>query len=645
MANLHNMINFTERISQLQLLSDNYEIVRKFINTIHESVIIIDREGKIIDWNIISEEYIGITKQKAIGSEFLDIFKNISRSIERHTDIIEDIEDHIRNFTAKKNHVKEKYYNLPYRKSDGELIFVRTLLMEIVLSGKSSLLILSREVENKPKTNGKSAEINKLLNQIFDNEAIGIAICNADGKFINANNKLLSMLEYNLDEITCLSTFDISHKDEIENDSAILNKAIQKRLKKFTLEKRLYKKNQEVIWVKINSILNWTPKNELESVVCFVEDITLSRKVEEALKESEKKYRFIAEKASDIIYSISLDSSITFYNRVVEQIFDISVEELQRHKYDHFMSMADKNYANELHQERLKGLKSPIFRHKFITPSGKVVYLEFSVAPLFDDNNKVIGSLGIARDVTGKVIAEQELKQKNIELENLVKTKDKFLSVIAHDLKSPFNTLIGFSNVLLDNYNLLNDSDKQKYIQIINSSANSGYDLLKNLLDWSRSQSNQIKYMPRQVEIGSLINNSIQSLKHSAAIKDIELVFDETKEFSIETDEMMFNTVFRNLLTNAIKFSNINSQIITSIEETKKSFVIHVSDFGIGLNEDEQLTLFKDANVVSKEGTSHEPGTGLGLLICKEFLTIMGGTIYVDSEFGKGSTFSFTLPK
>jgi PAS domain S-box-containing protein len=639
------MINFTERISQLQLLSENYEMLKKFINTIHESIIIIDIEGKITDWNIISEDFLGITKQKAIGSEFLDIFKNISHSIERHTDIIMDIEDHIRNFTAKKNHVEEKYFNLPYRKPDGELIFVRTLLLEIVLSGKSSLLILSKEVENKPKTNGKSAEINKLLNQIFDNEAIGIAICNPNGKFINANNKLLSMLEYNLDEITCLSTYDISHNDEIENDSVILNKAIQTRLKKFTLEKRLYKKNQEVIWVKINSILNWTPKNELESFVCFIEDITLSRKVEEALKESEKKYRFIAEKASDIIYSISLDSSITFYNRVVEQIFDISVEELQRHKYDHFMSMADRDYANELHQERLKGLKSPIFRHKFITPSGKTVYLEFSVAPLFDDNNKVIGSLGIARDVTGKVIAEQELKQKNIELENLVKTKDKFLSVIAHDLKSPFNTLIGFSNVLLDNYNLLNDSDKQKYIQIINSSANSGYDLLKNLLDWSRSQSNQIKFMPRRVEIGNLINNSIQSLKHSAAIKDIELVFDETKEFFIETDEMIFNTVIRNLLTNAIKFSNINSQIITSIEEVKKSVIIHVRDFGIGLNENEQLTLFKSASVVSKEGTSHEPGTGLGLLICKEFLTIMGGTINVYSELGKGSTFSFTLPK
>ncbi|MGE0090283.1 MAG: PAS domain S-box protein [Bacteroidales bacterium] len=639
------MINFTERISQLQLLSENYEIVRKFINTIHESVIILDNEGKITDWNIVSEKFIGITKQKAIGSDFLEVLKNISHSIKRHTDIKKDIEDYIRKFTAEKDHLAKKYFNFPYRKPDGELIFVRTLFMEIVFSGKSFLLILSRVIENKPKTNGKTAQINKLLNQIFDNEAVGIAICSADGKFINANNKLLSMLEYNLDEITSLSTYDISYKDELENDSAILSEATQKGLKKYTIEKRLIKKNKEIIWVKINSILNWTPENELESVVCFIEDITLSRKVEEALKESEKKYRFIAEKASDIIYSISLDSRITFYNRVVEQIFDISVEELQRHNYDHFMSMADKDYANELHQERLKGVKSPIFRHKFITPSGKVVYLEFSVAPLFDDNNKVIGSLGIARDVTGKVIAEQELKQKNIELENIVKTKDKFLSVIAHDLKSPFNTLIGFSNVLLDNYNLLNDTDKQKYIQIINSSANSGYDLLKNLLDWSRSQSNQLKFMPRKIKIGNLINNSIQNLKHSAAIKDIELVFSETKEFYVETDEMMFNTVFRNLLTNAIKFSNVNSQIITSIEENKKSFIIHVRDFGIGLKEDEQISLFKNASVVSKEGTSHEPGTGLGLLICKEFLTVMGGTIYVNSNFGQGSTFSFTLPK
>jgi signal transduction histidine kinase len=293
----------------------------------------------------------------------------------------------------------------------------------------------------------------------------------------------------------------------------------------------------------------------------------------------------------------------------------------------------------------LQGKKPPIFEHGFKTPKGKLVYLECSVTPLFDDSGNIKGSLGIARDITDKRIAQKELEESKQELENLVNIKDEFLSIIAHDLRDPFNILIGYSDLILDQ---IEDLDREKlvqYIQTINISSNNAFNLLNNLLDWSKSESNKIAYHAEEINISKTINNIIASLNYAAAAKHISIRKEYEEEITVTIDENMLKTVLRNLVGNAIKFSYKNSDINIEIVEEKLQFVVNIIDTGIGIKEENLSKIFSPEFDVSIAGTGNERGTGLGLKICKEFITKWGGRIWVESTYGNGSTFSFSIPR
>ena len=356
-------------------------------------------------------------------------------------------------------------------------------------------------------------------------------------------------------------------------------------------------------------------------------------------------YQYITEEATDVIYTISLDSKITFHNKAIEKIFESSIEEIEKERYDHLMIPHDKELARKIHADMLQGKKPPIFEHGFKTPKGKLVYLECSVTPLFDDNGNIKGSLGIARDITDKRIAQDELKESKHELEDLVDIKDKFLSIIAHDLRDPFNILIGYSDLILSQIEDLSREKLIQYVQAINISSNNAYNLLNNLLDWSKSESKKINYHPEKVDISKTTKNIISSLSYAASAKNITIRKDYDENITVLCDENMLKTVLRNLIGNAIKFSYKHSDINVEIIEEKLQYVVNIIDTGIGIKEENLTKIFSPEIDQSITGTGNERGTGLGLKICKEFITKWGGRIWVESTYGNGSTFSFSIPK
>lgn len=355
-------------------------------------------------------------------------------------------------------------------------------------------------------------------------------------------------------------------------------------------------------------------------------------------------YKFITQNTTDIVYTVSLDSSIKFYNKAIEKIFETSIEEIERNHYTEMMLPKDKEFAKKLHEDRLNG-KSSMFEHGFITPNGKIVYLEISANPIFNDERQVVASLGIARDITARRKAQDELKKKKQELEELVKMKDKFLSILAHDLRDPFNILIGYSDLILEQIKDYPPEKFEKYIQAINISSNNTYNLLNNILDWSKAQSGKISYRPEKVNLNKLVGFILMSANTSASNKNILLKSYIPDEYIASVDENMVKTVLRNLINNAIKFSFKNSHVVVEIAEEKLQYIISVIDTGIGIKEEVLTDIFSPKFNMSEAGTANERGTGLGLKICKEFVNKWGGRIWVESQHGKGSTFSFSIPK
>jgi signal transduction histidine kinase len=239
-----------------------------------------------------------------------------------------------------------------------------------------------------------------------------------------------------------------------------------------------------------------------------------------------------------------------------------------------------------------------------------------------------------------------EIERKNSALKVMNATKDKFFSIIAHDLKNPFNGILGFTELLIISLQQNSKEDCMDYSSIIHSSAKNACNLLENLLEWSRSQTGGIKFNPQNIELSSLVLENVSICESLAVAKKIEIRYDLPNDnISIYADQNMLNTILRNLITNAIKFTH-KGGIVTISARALDSFVeIAVSDTGIGMNEETKNKLFKINEKISIEGTEKETGTGLGLILCKEFVEKHSGRILVESQLDKGSCFKFTVPQ
>lgn len=236
------------------------------------------------------------------------------------------------------------------------------------------------------------------------------------------------------------------------------------------------------------------------------------------------------------------------------------------------------------------------------------------------------------------------LDSQNKELFEINKTKDKLFSVVAHDLKNPFQALIGYSDILSNELDTLEREKIKTYAKNINLSARNLLSLTRNLLDWARIQSNKIVLQPQEINIKSVLDELISIYHFNIVEKSITVINEINADIKVVADKQMLNTVIRNLLSNAIKFSNNDGFVKTSSEVLGNEVIITIEDSGVGIPENEINLLFNINTNFSRGGTNNEKGTGLGLILCKDFVEKCGGRIWVESLEGKGSKFKFTIP-
>lgn len=236
-------------------------------------------------------------------------------------------------------------------------------------------------------------------------------------------------------------------------------------------------------------------------------------------------------------------------------------------------------------------------------------------------------------------------KKYNKELAGLNAMKDRLFSIIAHDLKNPLHAMFGLTDILISNYDTMSDEERVTFIGKMNNSGRQILRLLENLLFWSRSQANALDFSPSMNNLNEMVEETISVLNETAVGKKIEVENKIPPEVSVNCDSEMIKTVLRNLISNCIKFTNREGKISISASETKNAWKISVSDNGIGMERNVVNSLFKIDSINTQRGTEDERGTGLGLLLCKDFIEKHKGTITVESKVGSGSTFVFTLPK
>ncbi|UCG28026.1 MAG: PAS domain S-box protein [Bacteroidales bacterium] len=357
-----------------------------------------------------------------------------------------------------------------------------------------------------------------------------------------------------------------------------------------------------------------------------------------------QKLSIVASETDNAIIIMDPQGNIEWVNEGVTKLYGYSYEEIVHDLGSNLHDFSAHPDIDKIFLQCTEQKKSIVYIAQDKSKSGELIWAQTTLTPILDRDGSIIKLVAIDSDIRKIKEAEEEIAKQRDNLQELNAAKDKFFSIIAHDLKNPFSVLLSVTEALLEGFYQLTEDEKNISIQRIHKSANLLFNLLDNLLQWSMSQTGRIKYAPEKTDLRTLVYGNISLLRMNAENKNIKLVTDIPEKTYVYADVDMIKTVFRNLLTNAIKFNNQGGDVKVSCWKKKNFYEISVSDSGIGLSEEDQMKLFR-IDVKNKTiGTSKEKGTGLGLILSKEYIEKNGGKIWVSSSPGKGSTFTFTIP-
>lgn len=285
----------------------------------------------------------------------------------------------------------------------------------------------------------------------------------------------------------------------------------------------------------------------------------------------------------------------------------------------------------------------------FTFPATSNKYLIFSIQDVTTET-KQIAEVKLMRDKAYAEIqvrkeVEEKLREIQKKLKEEIAKKDKFFSIISHDLRSPFTAILGISEMLYDERKNPDPEFLEEALDSLNSAAKGVYGLLEGLLEWARSQTGRLEFEPKEFNISEEANKVLGILRPGAFRKGVSLLSELDNRLSVFADLNMITTVIRNLVANSIKFTNRNGSVKVTITKREEDLLFAITDTGIGMKEKDIQKLFKIDVHHTTIGTGQETGTGLGLILCKEFIEKHNGKIWVESEFGKGSSFYFSLPQ
>lgn len=547
---------------------------------------------------------------------------------------------------------------------------------------KAKILGVTRDITERRQNQANLIEQAQYFDKVIESFPYPFYIINVDDfTIVKANSQaLLGNSPDIIGKITCHS---LTHKFDkpcsTEHHQCPVN-ILRKTNKSASVEHIHYDENGNERIHQISAHPIFDKDGKLTQVIEYSQDITEKREIELKVIANEKKLQSIIETSPDAIAITDLEGIVKYTSQKAVDLWG----------YDNHDEIIGRNVLEFVHPSyhakaieniglMMRGILTGPAEYLMLKKDGSTFYAEANASILLDENNNPSGILYVERDVTERKAKEEEIQQYSIELEmsnlqlkesneiieeNLTQKnkliteltaikerleitnneKDKFFSIIAHDLKSPFSGFLGLTKILVE------DLFKMSFIEIgeitsnLQVSAATLYKLLENLLEWSRIQQGKIEYNPEIISLHYIVQSNFAIQNEVAKQKEIKIYNNVSDNLTVYSDVFMLNTILRNLMSNAIKFTPRGGTVTISAERTyDNKTLVYVKDTGVGMSSETLKKLFKIDESVKSLGTEKEPSTGLGLLLCKEFVEMLGGNIWVESEVGIGSTFYFTI--
>ena len=625
-------------ITELRQSEDRYRTLAEW----SPYSIIVHREGKMIYVNPAALKMFGATtKEDMLGQPILDRIHPDSRPI-----VLSRVQN------ALEKGADAPMVNLKYFKFDGTIIDAEVQGASIIFDGKPAVYAAMYDITDIISLKVAALELQKSeekFKAIADYAASWEAWFNPEGKLVWMNSYSETLTGHTPEEYIAAEDY-LSMVIASEDIEMVLEK-FQEALRGISgndMETRINRKDGSKFWASVS----WRPIFDLNGrslgFRTSTQDISQRKKAEELLRESEEKHRILFMDSPDA-YLIIIDGIFVDCNRAAEVML--------RGDRLRIVGQTPDALSPEFQPDGRKSSESALQKINDSLRTGKNIFewvhqrfdgsyftVEVSAASMMMGAKT---ALFIAwRDISDRKQAENEIRHNHERLLELNAEKDKFFSIISHDLRGPFNGFLGLTKLMAEEAQNLNQDEIQKIARNMRDSAANLFGLLENLLEWARLQRGVTTFEPESFLLMPVISAIIPPVMDSADKKGIQIIYNIADDLEVFADEYMLSSTIRNLASNAVKFTRKGGNVTIAAKSVPgHSVEISVRDTGIGMGPELVNDLFRLDVQTNRRGTEDEPSSGLGLLLCKDFIEKPGGQLWVESEQGKGSTFYFTLPK
>ena len=525
-------------------------------------------------------------------------------------------------------------------KRDGSKFDMEIKISTYVLENKRYILVIIRDITESLRAQQLLIESEARFHNMADTAPVMLWKSEVDGSSSYVNKPWLDFTGRTLEQELGNGWIEGIHPEDLRKSLDTYFEALNKRAE-FRFEYRLRSAQGTYRWVLTHGVPRFNPEGKFLGFIGSGVDITERMENEKIIETLSVRNKTLLQTAGDGIHILDLQGNIVEANTSFCKMLGYSSEEILK------LNVAD--FDIQWSREELPGIiqhffENPaIFETKNKSKDGTVLDVEVNCTGINLEGKDYL--FASSRDITDRKAKELLLAKNSEELLRINAEKDKFFSIIAHDLRSPFNGFLGLTQMMVEEMPTFKEEELMQIASNMRSSALNLFSLLENLLEWSRMQQGLIPYLPENLNLSSLVRDSINVMMDAARIKEIRIINMVQDDLMVYADKRILQTIIRNLVSNGVKFTRKGGDItVAAALENESSVLVSVRDTGIGMNREMVGNLFRLGTNVSRIGTDNEPSTGLGLIICKDFVERNGGKMWVESEVGKGSTFNFTVP-
>jgi PAS domain S-box-containing protein len=527
----------------------------------------------------------------------------------------------------------------PRQWTDAEIGILRDLASSVMTE-----IQLRTELVQRKRLDEALRHSEEQLRGAFDFAAVGMALVGLDGRFMKVNRALCEAVGYPEEDLLALTFQDITHPEDLQDDLNLARQLLDGEIDSYQIEKRYVHRDGQIVWILLVGSLVRDPVGRPVNFIAQIRDITARKAAEEALHESESRYRMLLDTANEGIWTIDSEGRTDYVNRRMADLLGYEPEDMVGRPLYEFMDAAARRDAELYESRRRSGIRE-VHEFCFQRRDGEQLWALLATTPIPAANGGYSGALAMVTDITDRKRAEAALLREKVVAEQATRAKSEFLAHMSHEIRTPMNGIIGMTELLLDTGLT---QEQREYLDMVMSSAESLLHIIDDILDFSQVEAGKLELDRRPFRIAESLSQPLKILGVRAAQKGLAYTFRVLPDVPVEAvgDVGRIQQVLVNLVGNAIKFTEAGEVAVevalTPGTEDEVALQFSVRDTGIGIAADRQSEIFEPFAQGDPSTTRRFGGSGLGLAISDRLVELMGGRIWIDSEPGRGTTVYFT---